>query len=226
VTRVLLLPSPLVPQLVHVPFLEVLEEALAPAGRAECSVAAFPHPAADAAAVLRAFRHRVEAEAPDLVLTHSNGGRYAALAAPGVPTVHVDAALPPESGAPATMAPTEMLERLGGMAGDDGLLSPWSRWWPEEVFTAVLPDPTAREVMRGHEHAMPLAYFHSRLGAPPGWTGEPQAYLAFGDTYADEVALAGRHGWPVIRMDGAGHLHHLVAPRQVADAVLELAARL
>ncbi len=47
---------------------------------------------------------------------------------------------------------------------------------------------------------MPLAYFRSRLGAPDGWVTHPQAYLALGDTYAEETAFARRHGWPT---DGA-----------------------
>ena len=138
----------------------------------------------------------------------------------------MSAPLPAESGEPAPMAPAEILDRLEEMAGDDGRLPPWSRWWPEGLFRAALPDRAARDGLREHERGLPLAYFRSALGAPPGWTDLPQAYLAFGDTYADEVALAGRHGWPVARIDGAGHLHHLVEPREVAHLVLELAAGL
>lgn len=227
-TRVLLLPSPLLPRTVHAPFLDALGEALWSMQRRECSVdvAAFPRPPADAAAVLGAFRSRVEEMTPDLVLTHSNGGRYAALAAPGVPVVHVDAALPAESGDPSPMAPGAMLERLAGMADDAGLLPPWSRWWPEEDFAAVLPDPGARSALREREHRVPLAYFRSQLGAPTGWTEGPQAYLAFGDTYAHELGLAHRHGWPTERLEGAGHLHHLVEPSVVAEAALGLATRI
>lgn len=225
-TSVLLLASPLLPRLLHLPFLDALGDALHSARGAggAVGVAAFPYPPPDAAAVLGAFRHRVEAAAPDLVITHSNAGRYAALAAPGVPVVHVDAALPRESGEPAPMAPEEMLDRLATMADDDGLLPPWSRWWPEEAFVAVLPDAAARRDLRAHERRMPLGYFHSMLGAPAAWVQAPQAYLAFGDTYADETALARRYDWPTERLEGAGHLHHLVAPQVVAGAVLDLAA--
>ena len=227
-TRVLLLPSPLLPRRLNVPFLDAVGELLSSARGGECSVdvAAFPRPPDDAAAVLDAFRRRVAEVAPDLVLTHSNGGRYAALAAPGVPVVHVDAALPPESGQPVPMAPAPMLDRLAELADDGDLLPPWSRWWPEEAFAAVLPDAEARRDLRQHEHRMPLVYFHSRLGAPPGWADGPQAYLAFGGTYAHELELARRHGWPTERLEGAGHLHHLVEPAVVAAAVLELAGRI
>lgn len=224
-TGVLLLPSPLLPRPAHAPFLEALGEVLGWGRGRECSVdvADFPYPPAEAGAVLATFRRGVEDAAPDLVLTHSNGGRYAALAAPGVPVVHVDASLPAESGEPAEMAPAAMLERLEGMADEEGRLPPWSRWWPDEAVAEVLPDEAARRRLREQEQPLPLAYLRSRLGAPPGWTQGPQAYLAFGDAYRDELALARRHGWPVTRLEGAGHLHHLVAPHLVAEAVARLA---
>ena len=176
--------------------------------------------------MLAAFRGRVEDVRPDLLVTHSNGGRYAAPAAPGVPVVHVDAALPPAGGDEATMAPSAMLEHLAGLADDDGLLPPWSRWWPEDEFAQVLPDPVARAALREQEPRMPLSYFRSRLGAPPGWAEQPQAYLAFGGTYARETAFAREHGWPTTVLEGAGHLHHLVDPGAVADAVVDLVGRL
>ena len=227
-TRVLLLPSPLLPRLSAVPFLDALCARFWDAYRAEGSVgvAALPKAPPDAQAVLDAFRMSVAMERPDLVLTHSNGGRYAALAAPGIPVVHIDAALPPASGEGVPMAPTAMLDRLAAMADDDGLLPPWSRWWPEEDLARVLPDPAARADLREHEHRMPLSYFRSRLGAPPGWAEQPQAYLAFGDTYAEETAFARAQGWPTTVVEGALHLHHLIEPDAVATAVLDLATAL
>ena len=63
---------------------------------------------------------------------------------------------------------------------------------------------------------MPLSYFRSRLGAPVGWADQPQAYLAFGETYAEETAFAQEHGWPTTVLDGALHLHHMVDPDAVA----------
>jgi hypothetical protein len=227
VTRVLLLPSPLLPRLSAVPFLDALTGRLWDAHRVEVrvGVAAFPAAPPDAHTVLVAFQRSVRTERPDLVLTHSNGGRYAALAAPGIPVVHVDAALPPERGE-ATLAPEGLLDHLAGMADDDGLLPPWSRWWPEEDVAQVLPDAAARGDLREHEGRMPLSYFRSRLGAPAGWAKEPQAYLAFGETYAEETAFARAQGWPTRVLEGALHLHHLVDPDAVADAVLDLAAAL
>ncbi len=226
-TRVLLLPSPLLPRLSAVPFLDALGARLSNAQPREVAVgvAAFPAAPTDAGAVLAAFRRSVELERPDLVLTHSNGGRYAALAAPGIPVVHVDAALPPEHG-DATMAPEGLFAHLASLADDDGLLPPWTRWWPDEDIAAVVPDAEVLAGVRAEEQRMPLSYFRSRLGAPEGWVDRPQAYLALGDTYARETAFAVGHGWPTTVLDGALHLHHLVEPDAVAAAVLDLAAAL
>ena len=77
--------------------------------------------------------------------------------------------------------------------------------------------------IRAAEPRVPLSYVRSVLGAPRGWTAQPQAFIAFGDTYAVEVTLARESGWPVVVLEGAGHLHHLVAPEEVAEAVLAAA---
>ena len=227
-TRVLLLPSPLLPRLSAERFATALSARWWRLHRERVAVgiAAFPKPPPDGQAVLEVFRTSVAVERPDVVLTHSNGGRFAALAAPGIPVVHVDAALPAASGEELPMAPAPMLDRLAGLADDDGLLPPWSRWWAEEDVAAVLPDRTALAHLREHEHRMPLSYFRSRLGAPVGWTEQPQAYLAFGGTYAEETAFAREHGWPTVVVDRAHHLHHLVAPDAVAAHVVDLVSRL
>jgi hypothetical protein len=228
VTRVLLLPSPLLPRLVHRPFLDALARALGARGSEEgaVDVATFPRPPGDPGAVVDAFRRRVADVRPDLVLTHSNAGRYAAAAAPGVPVVHLDATLPAESGVPTPMAPAAAADALAGRADADGLLPPWSRWWGDEELASLLPDAQSRRELHETGHAVPLAYLRSELGAPYGWVDAPQAYVAFGGTRTDEVALARRHGWPVTVLAGAGHLHHVVAPDEVAAVVLDLAARL
>ena len=63
------------------------------------------------------------------------------------------------------------------------------------------------------------------MPSPPGWEDLPAAYLAFGDTYADERADAARRGWPVATLQGL-HLHPLVDPAGVAEALEGLLARL
>ena len=69
---------------------------------------------------------------------------------------------------------------------------------------------------------MPLTYVDAEVPVPTGWEGARCAYLAFGSTYADELELAVRHGWPHRRLEAAGHLHLLVDPSQTAAAIADL----
>ncbi len=169
-----LLPSPLLPARAYAPLVDALRRR-----GWGVAVAAVPEAPAAPEPVAAAFRAAVTAHGADLVLAHSNAGRYAVAAAGDVPVVHVDAALPPEHG-DATLAPEGLLDHLAGMADDDGLLPPWTRWWPDDDIATVVPDAQVLADIRADEQRMPLAYFRSRLGAPEGWQDHPQAYLALG----------------------------------------------
>jgi len=220
VHRAVVLPSPLLPARAYAPLTHALERRGWGAVVAEPPrVPRGPDP------VLAAFREAVSAPPADLVVAHSNAGRYAVAVAGAAPVVYLDAALPPEPGA-APLAPEGLLEHLAGLADADGLLPPWTRWWDDDDIATVLPDPEVLAGIRDDETRMPLAYFRSCLGAPDGWVTHPQAYLALGDTYAEETALARRLGWPTTVLAGALHLHHLVDPDAVAAVVLDLAASL
>lgn len=161
-----------------------------------------------------------------LLVPHSGAGLYA----PGlgarldaVGTVFVDAALP--AGAHAPVVPPDLLEHLRGLADPDGLLPPWTQWWPDDAVGALFPDAATRAEVEAGQPRLPLSYAEGRVEVPAGWGSRPCAYLAFGATYAEETARARALGWPVEVVDG-GHLHQLVDPDAVATAVLDLAARL
>ena len=219
-TSAVLLPSPFLPGRAYAPLVDAL-------GRRGWGVVVAttrdvpdgPEP------VLTAYRECVARERADVVVAHSNAGRYAVAAARGAPVVHVDAALPPEQG-DATLAPEALLDDLAALADDDGLLPPWTRWWRDEDLRAVVPDPQVLAGIRADEPRLPLSYVRSRLAAPSGWRDAPQAYLALGRTYAEELAVARRLGWPNAVLEDAGHLHHLVEPDAVAAAVVDLAEHL
>jgi hypothetical protein len=161
-----------------------------------------------------------------VLVPHSNAGLYvAALAAERDVTavVFVDAGLP--SGGPSTpTAPDAVRALLADLVEDDGLLPVWTRWWPAEEVDALLPDAAARAAVEAEQARLPLEYFDSAVPTPPGWEALPAAYLAFGDTYSGELLQAERRGWPVERMSG-DHLHMLVDPDGVAEALLRLIAR-
>lgn len=171
-------------------------------------------------------RHLVAALPGDRALVlvpHSNAGLYVPALCRlrhVVASVFVDAALPPEKGT-ASLAPVTLLDLLESKADRDGLLPPWTEWWEPEDVGQLFPDEAARRAVEAEQPRVPLAYFHSLLEITGDWTDMPNAYLAFGDTYADERARAAGWGWPVATLAGQ-HLHMLMAPDDVADAVSRL----
>jgi pimeloyl-ACP methyl ester carboxylesterase len=160
----------------------------------------------------------------DLVLVpHSNAGLYVAALAAARPVrglVFVDAGLPSD-GPTTPTAPAGLRETMAGLAGQDALLPPWTRWWPEESLEGLFPDPVTQARVEAEQPLIPLGYLAAQVPSPPGWETLPAAYLGFGDTYADEQASARARGWPVETVAGR-HLHQLVDPAAVADAVLRL----
>lgn len=219
-TSALVLPSPFLPTGTYAPLAVALR-------RRGWGVVVSSPPTAprDGSEVLARFATDAERVAPDVVLAHSNAGRYAAAVAPaGAVVVLVDAALPPDAG-DATLAPAALVDALAAMTGDDGLLPPWTRWWDEADLAPVVPDPAVLERIREDEPRVPLSYVRSRLAAPEGWGERPSAYLAFGGTYGEEVDRARALRWPVDVVPGALHLHLLLAPDDVADRVAALVER-
>ena len=163
----------------------------------------------------------------DLVLVpHSNAGLYvAALVArsPVTALVFVDALLPGEP--PATpVASAELVEQLRRLADASGRLPVWTRWWPEEDLAGIFADAGQRASVESGQRRLPLAYLESAVPSPAGWERLPAAYLGFGEAYAAEQARARAAGWPVSRLPGR-HLHPVVEPAVVANAVIALHAK-
>lgn len=168
-------------------------------------------------------------EGQDLVLVlHSNAGLYAgALAARRqvLAVVFVDAGIP-HADLPTPTAPAAFLQRLEALVDADGHLPPWTQWWSEEDVAPLFPDATSRAAVEAEQPRLSLAYFRAQVPAAPGWAEVLACgYLAFGDTYAEEVERARAAGWPVRRLDGR-HLHLLVDPMAVAEQVDRLVDQL
>lgn len=214
---VLLLPSPFLGPSTSGPLLAALARAGRPA-----TVADAADPGSGTELVQR-WSRAVTTRGADALVAHSNAGYLAPLVRaqtdPGLPLVLLDAALPPRRGA-TRLAPDAFRDHLAGLADGDGLLPPWTRWWGEADLAEVLL-AEHRAAVEADCPRVPLAYVDSSITAPPGWTDGPTAYLAYGDTYAAEVAAAASYGWPVVRLEG-GHLHHLVDPDAVAAEVVRL----
>jgi len=164
---------------------------------------------------------------PLVLVPHSNAGLYvAAIAAVrdvrGV--VFVDAGLPSPDTVTAT-APPAFREFLAGLADPAGVLPVWTSWWDGEDLSELFPDAVTRAAVEAEQVRLPLAYFEDSVASPTGWADLPCAYLAFGDAYAEERADAEARGWPTATLPGE-HLHPLVDPDGVAEALVGLLGRL
>lgn len=175
--------------------------------------------------VLEAIAGSAEGLEAVVLVPHSNAGLFVPRFGELIDirsTVFVDAALAglePET----PLAPTGMIDRLRELAGDDGLLPPWTQWWAEEDLVGLFPDDTARTAVEAEQRRLPLSYFTADLPVPAGWERRPSGYLAFGETYAVERARAAGFGWPVRTLVGQ-HLHQLHEPAAVGRAILDLVA--
>lgn len=163
-----------------------------------------------------------------VLVPHSNAGLYAPHLATLVDvraTVHVDAALPGPAaeGGGTPLAPPAFLDFLRTLVDDDGVLPPWTQWWDD--VTDLFPDEVTRAAIEAEQQRLPLDYFTSRVPVPRDWRERPAAYVAFGDTYAEERELAIAAGWPTTTVAG-GHLHQLHDPAGVGRVIADLAEQL
>jgi hypothetical protein len=214
-----LLPSPLLGSVAWEPVRDALW-----ARRLAAFVVALPAEVATPTQVLDAFVAAIPVGDEVVLVPHSNAGLYAPAVSASVrarATVFVDAALPSDSG-PSPLAPPDFYSFLSTLADDEGLLPPWSRWCDPEDLDGLFPSEDWQRRVQQREPRLPLGYFSSTLSAPAGWPHRPCAYLAFGDTYADEIARSSQSGWPVTSLEG-GHLHLLHDPERVAEEIVALA---
>jgi hypothetical protein len=223
-----LLPSPLLGPAVWEP----AADGLIRRGWDVATLPALPRPPTCAQDAVDACVAALPADRELVLVPHSNAGLYVdALAAVRrvERVVFVDAGLPSRSGA-TPMAPAALRRHLEGLADADGLLPPWTGWWPEQAIARLFPDARTRAVVESEQRRLPLGYFADAVPAPapePTTAAHPRAtgaYLAFGDTYAEERGTAVQRGWPVETLAGE-HLHQLVDPEAVAAAVIRLADR-
>lgn len=178
------------------------------------------------AGVLNAFAAALP-EGEVVLVPHSNAGLYvAALSARHRVTgaVLVDAALATDEER-IPLAPPGLLEVLRGLARPDGLLPPWTQWWDAASVAGLFADDATRALVEAGQPRLPLAYLEADLPGSPRWHERvAAAYVAFGDTYAEEVATARALGWPTATLVGR-HLHLLADPEAVAAQVSAMVTR-
>lgn len=133
--------------------------------------------------------------------------------------VFVDAHLPPTQGAQ-PIADEDFREFLDVLASD-GRLPPWSTWWGPETMTGLVPDQLLRNQVCAEMPSVPLAYFDEQVMGASTWSEYPCGYVRLSSLYEDQARRADERGWPIERFS-AGHLHMVVDPRAVAEAILNV----
>ncbi|MEV5499933.1 alpha/beta hydrolase [Nonomuraea fuscirosea] len=165
---------------------------------------------------------------PVVLAVHSNAGFFLPAIKEGlgdrvVACVFADAHVPPREGLVRT-AEEEFLPFLRDLAGPEGVLPRWTDWWDEEDVVAMLPDPAVRIRVAAEQPRLPLDYYTQAIPVPAGWDEVRCSFLWFGPPYAAAAEEAARRGWPVTRLPGM-HLHQIVDPEGVTDALLKLSRK-
>ena len=219
-THWLVLPSPFLGSPAYAPLVAALR-----AGGDDASVATYAEP--PVAAELVDAWSSAAAKLDEVVLVpHSNAGYLAPVVSErrsGLPVVFMDAALPAPSGT-SPLVPAGLRSHLAALADADGMLPAWSRWWPRDDLDDVLPGAWFDRI-DAIAPRVPLAYVDETVDVPDGWERGRRAYLAFGETYAEELTRVRELGWPH-RVVPARHLHCVVDPDETTAELRSLRALL
>jgi hypothetical protein len=215
--RLVILPSPLLGPGTYAPLAASLTDRGSPT-----TVASLPEGHVTPERVLAQFGAAVVEHGAAVLVAHSNAGYYApALGAElDLPVIYMDAALPAQGESETVLTPAAFAEFIDSLPIRDGLLPPWPSWWDRADIAALFPDQAWLDLVTREAPRLAPAYFTTPIPVPHGWETRPAAYLAFGDTYAVELAFAERAGW-VVRRESGHHLAHLADPDRVAELLLE-----
>jgi hypothetical protein len=166
---------------------------------------------------------------PAILVGHSGAGPLLAAAGAIIGQVRgylfADAGLPVPGRRWMDTVPPGLAAQLREMADAQGWLPPWPRWWGQEAFAGLIPDPAMRERFAAGCPRLPLAMFEEVHPPAPHWPDAPAAYLRLSEAYADQAAQARQLGWPVTHL-ASHHLAPLTDPGLVAGALRELFSRL
>jgi pimeloyl-ACP methyl ester carboxylesterase len=144
-----------------------------------------------------------------------------ALIQPVEALVFVDSGVPARNGS-TPLVPPFVLDDLRALAVD-GVLPPWSEWFGEHAMRELVPDDGLRRALASEMPSLPLSTLEQSVPSPAGWDRRPCSYLLLSDSYAEAAREARRRRWRVEEMAGARHLHLVVDPEAVTDALVRLA---
>jgi Alpha/beta hydrolase family len=168
-----------------------------------------------------------------ILVGHSSAGALVADLASKLATrglIIVDGDIPPAIGA-APPVRSALRKFIGGLAGPDGMLPPWSNWFLDDQPRASLVgidilarDPVALAQFERELPQMNISWFDDTIDLA-GWDHVPSGYVQTSAIYDHAAAEAMRRGWPLQRLDGT-HLHPTIQPSETAAAILAIADQL
>lgn len=159
----------------------------------------------------------------ETIVGHSGAGFFLPSIADQLPVralVFVDAGLPPLSGT--ATASADFIDQLRSMAVDE-VLPRWSRWWGDDVMSALVPDPQRRLEVESEVPTLPLAFYEARITIPGNWSTRPGGYVLLSESYRADREVAASLGWPTLDQIG-GHLDIVNRPDRIARALITLAS--
>lgn len=157
---------------------------------------------------------------PVILVAHSGAGALLpsiAVAAAGY--VFLDAGLPARDGmSRLDVMATEDADFAAELRADLAAGGRFPAWSPDDL-RELLPDP---EALVAELRPRGLDYFAEPIAVPADWPAAPCGYLHLSAPYDGSAVHAAALGWPVVRIEGAGHFHMLMDPVAVADALEQL----
>ncbi|RAK68657.1 alpha/beta fold hydrolase [Phenylobacterium kunshanense] len=179
------------------------------------------------AALANSMGATLAAGGPAIVVAHSGAGALipsVAALAKGVlqGVIYCDAILPHPGLSWFDTAPPQLASQLRAGA-EAGRLPSWDRWWPPGALERLIPDFVQRTALIDELEPIPVGYFEEL--APELPLSVPAAYLQLSGAYIEEAQIAGRKGWPVVRLP-LHHLAMLTHAEAVANAIQGLSMRL
>jgi Alpha/beta hydrolase family len=178
------------------------------------------------------FKHIATANEPFLV-GHSSASVLVADMGTKLPVkgiIIVDGDVPPSQGAAPPVRPA-LYEHIQGLAGVDGMLPIWSRWFADDArrMSLVGVDILARDsaAFARFEAELPrmhVGWFEDTIKLD-NWDHVRGGYIQTSPIYDHAVAEAQRRGWPITTLHGT-HLHPMLQPAETADAIVSMTGQL
>jgi hypothetical protein len=97
--------------------------------------------------------------------------------------------------------------------------------WRDEDLAILIPYKDVRRQALAELKPRGLPFFNEPIFVPEGWSETPGGYVQFTAAFDYYAEQARQWNWPLIQLAG-GHFQMLVEPRQVAEAIIEIAMQL